>query len=66
MLAGTHAPRRGLQLKPSEGPPSMSPVEQDVEAEEAPGGVPEARASLIPGSLEEGRQEVSRGGSGRQ
>jgi hypothetical protein len=44
----------------------MSPVEQDVKAEEAPGGVPEDHASLVPGSLEEGRQEVSRGGSGRQ
>jgi hypothetical protein len=48
---------------PNEGPPSMSPVEQDVEAEEALGCVSEDHASLVPGFSQEKRQEVSRGGT---
>jgi hypothetical protein len=41
----------------------MSPVEQHVEAEEAPGGVPEDHALLLLGLSHQARGEVSRWGA---
>jgi hypothetical protein len=63
ILADTHRPGRGVQLKPSEGPPFMSPVEQHTEAEEAHGGVPENHAPLLLGFSQRARREVSLGGT---